>query len=189
MRSLSSHHAVPQFPLPLHGAGCSHKRRGRGGGWGHEGMLTVSIVLQAAQRDAVGKGRCILRTLCWHGCMLTFAGGLNAGGESIMSGVLCARAEAVICSSLCLFGKRKGVCGLSLGKQSGDSAAEGRPPGWASPSSYATCLCVCQGSKGDAGTDHDWWPAIPGPHHFTSPLHPVHRLLNGRHSHEMHMHV
>lgn len=42
---------------------------------GHEGMLTVCMVLRAAQKDAVGKGRCSLRSLCWHGCMLTFAGG------------------------------------------------------------------------------------------------------------------
>lgn len=92
-----------------------------------------------------------------------------------MTRVLCARAEAVIHSSLCLFGKRKGVCGLSLGKQSGDSAAEGRFLGWASPSSHAACLCVCQGSKGDPGTGHDWQLAIPSPHHFTSPLYPLHR--------------
>lgn len=42
---------------------------------GCEGMLTICTMLQAAQRDAVGKGRCSQQTLCWHGCMLTFAGG------------------------------------------------------------------------------------------------------------------
>jgi len=109
---------------------------------GCEGILTIWTVLQAAQRDAVGKGRCSLRTLLAR-LHADLRGGLAAGGESVMTGVLRARAEAVIHSSLCLFGKRKGVCGLSLGKQSGDSAAEGRLLGWASLSSHAACLCVC----------------------------------------------
>ena len=66
-----------------------------------------------------------------------------------MTRVLRARAEAEIHSSLCLFGKRKGVCGLSLGKQSGDSVAEGRLLGCASLSSHTTCLCVyIRGAKG-----------------------------------------
>lgn len=43
-----------------------------------------------------------------------------------MSTGLRARAEAEIHSSLCLFGKRKGVCGLSLGKQSRDSVGKDR---------------------------------------------------------------
>lgn len=143
-----------------------------GGQEGCEGTLIFHMVLQPAQRDAVGKGRCSLWTLLTCLCADP-PRGLDAGGESIMTGVLCARAEAVIRSSLCLFGKRKGVCGLLLGKQSGDSAAEGRLLGWASPGSHAVCLCVCQGSKGDPGTGHDWQSATTGLHHFTSPLHPL----------------
>lgn len=140
---------------------------------GCEGTLTVCMVLQASQKDAVGKGRCSLRTLlAWLPADLRR--GLDAGGESVMTGMLRARAKALIHSSLCLFGKRKGVCGSSLGKQSGDSAAEGRLLGWASPSSHAVCPRVCQGSKGDPGTDHGWQPATPGPHRFTSPSQPLH---------------
>lgn len=139
---------------------------------GSEGILIVRMVLQAAQRHAVGKGRFSLWTrLAW--LCVDLCRGLDAGEESVMTGVLCARAETVIRSSLCLFGKRKGVCGLSLGKQSRDSAAEDILLGWGSPSSHAACLCVCQGSKGDPGTGHDWRPAITGLHHFTSPLHPL----------------
>lgn len=52
---------------------------------------------------------------------------------------LLAKAKAAILSSLCLFGKRKG---LSLRKQSGDSVEKDRLLRWASPSSRATCLCV-----------------------------------------------
>lgn len=66
-----------------------------------------------------------------------------------MTRVLRARAEAAIHSSLCLSGERKGVCGLSLGKQSGDSAVEGRLLGWASPSIHAVYLCMyVRGEKG-----------------------------------------
>lgn len=82
---------------------------------GCEGILTICTVLQAAQRDALRRGRCSLQTLLAR-LHVDLRRGLDAGGESVITGVLCARAEAVIHSSLCLFGKRKGVCGLSLGE-------------------------------------------------------------------------
>lgn len=120
----------------------------------------------------MGKGRFSLWTLLtWLSAAIHR--GLDAGGESVMTRRLRARAKAAIHSSLCLFGKRKGVCGLSLGKQSRDSVQKDRPLGWVSPSSHATCLCV-SGDQGDPGTGHDWQLAIPTRHRFTSPLHPLH---------------
>lgn len=87
------------------------------------------------------KGRFSLWTLLtWPSAVIR--SGLDAGGESVMTRGLRARAKAAIQSSLCLFGKRKGVCGLSLGTQSRDSVEKDRLLGWASPSSHATCLCV-----------------------------------------------
>lgn len=66
--------------------------------------------------------------------------GLDAAGESVMTrGCVPGRGRD---SLKPLFGKRKGVCGLSLGKQSRDSVEKDRLLGWANPSSRATCLCV-----------------------------------------------
>lgn len=109
----------------------------------------------------MGKGRFSLWTqLTWLSAVIRR--GLDAGGESIMARGLHARAKAAIHSSFCLFGKRKGVCGLSLGKQSRDSVEKDRLLGWVSLSSRATCLCVCQGTKGtlvQAMTGS--WPSPP----------------------------
>lgn len=89
----------------------------------------------------MGKGKFSLWTLLtWLSAVIRR--GLDAGGESVITRGLRARAEAAIHSSLCLFGRRKGVCGLSLGKQSRDSVEKDRLLGWASPSSRATRLCV-----------------------------------------------
>lgn len=140
---------------------------------GCEVSLSVCMVPQAVQRAAVGERRCSLQPLLVRLCA-DLHRGLDVGGEFIMTRVLSARAEAVIHSSLCLFGNRKRVCGLSLGEQSGDSVAEGRFVGWPTPGSHAVCLCVCQGSKGNPGTGHDWQSAIPVLHHFISPLYPLH---------------
>lgn len=63
-----------------------------------------------------------------------------------MPGVPCARAEAVMRSSLRLSGRRKGACGSSLWKQSGDSAGS-----WAGPPRAAT-PCVGLGVTGAKGT-------------------------------------
>lgn len=82
-----------------------------------------------------------------------FRGGLDAGGESVMPGVPCARAEAVMHSSLRLSGRRKGACGSSLWKQSGDSAGS-----WAGPPRAAT-PCVGLGVTGAKGT---LAPAVTG---------------------------
>lgn len=91
------------------------------------------------QRNAVGRFS-LWALLTWLSAVIHR--GLDAGGESAMTRGLLARAKAAIPSSLCLFGKRKGVCDLSLRKQSGDSVEKDRLLGWASPSSHATCLCV-----------------------------------------------
>lgn len=98
-------------------------------------------------------------------------GGLDAGGESVMPGVPCARAEAVMHSSLRLSWRRKGACGSSLWKQSGDSAAEGRLLGRAPPSSHAVRRPGCHGSQGDPGTGCDRRVAVPSP--TPRPTHPT----------------
>lgn len=135
--SHNGHHAVPQLPLPLGGTGSSHKQ------WERRGLDSRDV---REQHSGCTEGCCEEREVqpvdsadmaeCCH------LQGLDAGRESVMTRGLRARTKAAIHSSFCLFGKRKGVCGLSLGKQSRDSVEKDRLLGWASPSSHATCLCV-----------------------------------------------